>query len=209
MKVNNMHLFDQKILGIMMLLLLGALVLVKRAATGSVLDVPKGNVLARLANGFNLFFLLMVMPLTAVSLITGCMETVDPARIFIPEHWLSALLEIAGLVFFGMGFILMAWALICLGEYYQIGGKAPRIKDKMIKNGPYIIIRHPMCTAALTISLGLAGLIQSWVLVGMFGLYFIFINLLIALEEDELLRVYKDQYISYQFKVRKLIPYVY
>jgi protein-S-isoprenylcysteine O-methyltransferase Ste14 len=176
--VKDMYPFDQKILGIMMLLLLGALVLVKRAATGSVLDVPRGSVLVRLANGFNLFCLLIVIPFAAVSLITGFMETVDPFRIFISDHWFSALLEIAGLVFYTTGFILMAWALICLGENYQIGGTALLIKDKMIINGPYKIIRHPMYSAALSISLGLAGLIQSWVIFGVFGLYFIFINLL-------------------------------
>lgn len=209
MKVKSMYVFDQKILGILMLFMLGALVLVKRAATGSVLDAPKGNVLIRLVNGFNLFFLLIVIPLTAVSLITGWLPADDPARIFISEPWLSALLEIAGLVFFGIGFMLMAWALTCLGKNYQIGGRTPRTEDKLVENGPYGIIRHPTYAAALNISLGLAGLIQSWVLAGMFGLYFVLITLLIALEENELLRVYKDQYVSYQLKVKKLIPYVY
>ncbi len=66
-----------------------------------------------------------------------------------------------------------------------------------------------MYSAALSISLGLAGLIQSWVLICIFGLYFIFINLLIVREEDELLSAYKDQYISYKFEVKNLIPYVY
>ena len=59
-EVKEMHLFDQKILGIMMLFLLGALVVVKRGATGSVLEVPKGNLLVRLVNSYNLFFLLIV-----------------------------------------------------------------------------------------------------------------------------------------------------
>lgn len=204
-----MYLFDQKILGIMMLALLAILVLVKRAATGSVLDVPKGGVLILVANGFNLFFLLMVIPFAAGLLATGCLEKVDPARIFISEPWLSTLLEIAGLVFYGTGFILMARALTCLSKNYQIGGKAPRGEDGMTVSGPYAIIRHPMYAAALSISLGLACLIQSWVLVGMFGWYFILISRLIAGEEEELRRVYQDQYLSYQFKVKKLIPYVY
>ena len=209
MKVKSMYVFDQKILGILMLFMSGALVLVKRTATGSVLDAPKGDGLIRLVNGFNLFFLLVVIPLTAVSLITVWLPTGDPARMFIFEPWLSALLEIAGLVFFGIGFMLMGWALTCLGKNYQIGGRAPRTEDKMVESGPYGIIRHPTYAAALNISLGLAGLIQSWVLVGMFGLYFVLITLLIAREEDELLRAYKDQYASYQFRVKKLIPYVY
>ena len=52
-----MHLLDQRILGIAILFLLGMLVIVKRVATGSVLDKPKGNLLVQLVNIFNLFFL--------------------------------------------------------------------------------------------------------------------------------------------------------
>ena len=58
-----MHLLDQKILGIAILLLLGMLVIVKQVATGFILDKPKGNFMVQLVNVFNLFFLLVVNPL--------------------------------------------------------------------------------------------------------------------------------------------------
>ena len=204
-----MHLFDQKVLGIMMLFLLGILVVVKQIATGSVLDKPKGNFLVRLVNSFNLFFLLIVAPFTAVLLITRHLETIDPTHIIIADPWLLVFWEIAGLVFYVAGFFLMAWALIYLGDNYQIGGTPPRAKDKMIMHGPFKIIRHPMYTAALSISLGLAGLTQSWALFGVFSLYLIFILILIPLEEDGLRQVYDRQYIFYQQKTKKLIPFVY
>jgi protein-S-isoprenylcysteine O-methyltransferase Ste14 len=208
-EVKEMHLFDQKILGIMMLFLLGILMVFKRGATGSVLDKPKGNFLVRLVNSFNLFFLLIVAPFTAVLLMTRHLETIDPAQIIIADPWLLVLLEIVGLVFYVAGFFLMVWALICLGDNYQIGGTPPRVKDKMIMHGPFRIIRHPMYTAALSISLGLAGLTQSWALFGVFSLYLIFILVLIPLEEYGLRQVYDRQYIFYQQKTKKLIPFVY
>ena len=77
-----MHLFDQKILGIVILLLLGVLVVVKRIATGSILDKPKGSLLVQLVNGFNLFFLLLVNPLTAILLVTRRLEIINSTRIY-------------------------------------------------------------------------------------------------------------------------------
>ena len=78
-----MHLLDQRILGIAILCLLGMLVIVKRVATGSILDKPKGNLLVQLVNIFNLFFLLVVNPLAAILLITG---RPGDDRSFPPDH---------------------------------------------------------------------------------------------------------------------------
>ena len=204
-----MHLFDQKILGVMILLLLSGMVVVKKLATGSVLDRPKGNLLVQLVNGFNLFFLLIVNPLAAILLITNRLEMIDPARIIIDYLWLIQVWEMAGLVIYVMGYLLMAWALIRVSHNYQIGGSTPRPKDEMVMNGPYRLVRHPMYTAALSISFGLASLTKSWALLGVFGLYLMLILLLIPLEEDGLRQSYGKQYIPYQQKTRKLIPFAY
>jgi hypothetical protein len=83
-----MHLFDQKILGIGILFLLGLLVVVKRMATGSILDKPRGNFLMQLFNSFNLFFLLIMNPLAALLLITRRMEIIDPTRMTIDQPWI-------------------------------------------------------------------------------------------------------------------------
>lgn len=204
-----MHLFDQRILGLVILFLLGVLVVVKRMANGSVLDRPKGNFLVQLVNSFNLFFLLIVNPLAAILLITRHIEMIDPTRIPIHGSWLLTFLEPAGLVFYVMGYLLMAWALIKLGDNYQLGGSTPRPKDEMVMNGPYRLVRHPMYTAALIISLGLAFLTQSWAFLGVFGLYLILILLLIPLEEDGLQQAYAKQYIPFQQRTKKLIPFVF
>ena len=60
-----MIVFDQRILGMITLFRLGLMVTVKRVATGSILDKPKGSLLAQIVNIFNLFFLLIVNPLAA------------------------------------------------------------------------------------------------------------------------------------------------
>jgi protein-S-isoprenylcysteine O-methyltransferase Ste14 len=66
-----------------------------------------------------------------------------------------------------------------------------------------------MYTAALSISLGLACLIQSGALVCVFGIYVGLIFLLIPVEEDGLRKAYGEQYVAYQQQARKLIPFDY
>ena len=204
-----MHLLDQKILGIAILLLLGMLVIVKRVATGSILDKPKGNFMVQIVNVFNLFFLLVVNPLSAILLITDRLPKSDPTHLTINEQWITTVVEIVGLVLCVAGYLLMAWALITLGRNYQLGGSAPRPEDKMISDGPYSLIRHPMYTAALSISLGLAFLIQSGAFIGVFFIYLALITPLIVMEENILRKTYDEQYRVYQQKTRKLIPFIY
>jgi protein-S-isoprenylcysteine O-methyltransferase Ste14 len=204
-----MHLLNQGILGILILVLLGVLVVVKRVATGSVLDKPHGNILVQIVNIFNLFFLLLVNPVAAISLITGRLSSIDPTLVTIADPRTVTVLEAAGLGMYVIGFILMAWALITLGRNYQLGGSAPRPEDRMIIDGPYRLIKHPMYAAAWSISLGLACLIQSGALFCVFCIYLVLILLLIHMEEVRLRMAYGEQFVSYQRKAKKLIPFVY
>jgi len=204
-----MVLLDQRILGIVILFLLGMLVTAKRVATGSILDKPEGNLLVQLVNIFNLFFLLVVNPLAAILLITHRLALIAPTHLITDKLWIWMVLEFAGLVIYVIGYLLMARALITLRHNYQLGGSAPRTEDKMVMEGPYRLIRHPMYTAALSISLGLACLIQAWVFLGVFYIYLVLIFLLIPAEEKELQKAYGEQYGAYQQKTRELIPFVY
>jgi protein-S-isoprenylcysteine O-methyltransferase Ste14 len=201
-----MHLLDQGTLGIVILLLLGMLVIVKQMATGSILDKPKGNLWVWLVNLFNLFFLLIANPLAALFLITRRFEAFDPSHLGVGVSWLLTGLEIGGLALYGTGHLLMAWALISLRGNYQVGGSAPRAADQMVIVGPYRLIRHPLYTAALCISLGLACLIQSLACFSMFCIYLVLMSLLIPLEEKGLQQAYGEQYSAYQQKVKRLIP---
>ena len=72
-------------------------------------------------------------------------------------------------------------------------------------DGPYSLIRHPMYAAALSISVGLAFLIQSWAFLCVFCIYLVLILRLIPMEEGRLLKAYGEQYVAYQRKTRKLV----
>jgi len=197
------------ILGGLIALLLVMLVVVKRAATGSVLDKPTGGPLVQLVNAFNLFCLLVVNPLVAVLLVTDHMQSADPSHATVEPSWLLKVLEISGLVVYLAGFLLMMWALITLGKNYQLGGSPPRAEDRLVATGPYRLIRHPMYTAALGISFGLASLTQSWILAIVFLIYLALILLLIPREEEGLQQAFGDQYDVYRGSTKRLIPFAY
>ena len=204
-----MHLLDQRTLGIVILLLLGMVVIVKRMATGCILkDKPKGNLWIWLTHIFNLFFLLVANPLAAMLLITRRLEAVDATHLAIDVPWLLMAMEAVGIVLYVTGFLLMAWALIRLGSNYQVGGSAPRAADEIVTVGPYRLVRHPMYTAALCISLGLACLIQSLAYLGAFCVYLVLIVLLIPVEEEGLRRAYGERYAAYQQEVKKVLPFL-
>jgi protein-S-isoprenylcysteine O-methyltransferase Ste14 len=203
-----MHLLDQRTLGITILVLLAGLVVTKKMTTGSILgERPGSNLWTWIPHLFNLFFLLVANPLTAILLITGHLEFVDSSRLAIDIPWLLMGLEIGGMTLYGIGFLLMAWALVKLGGNYQAGGSAPLFGDQMVLEGPYKLVRHPMYSAALGISLGLACLIQSLALLFVFLIYLGLINVLIAAEEKGLRRAYGEPYIAYQQKVKRLVPF--
>jgi len=204
-----MYLINQRILGIGIVLLLGMLVVTKQVTTGSILDKPKGKFLVQLVNIFNLFFLLVVNPLVAILLIAQRLGTADPTRLDIGTPWLFITLAIIGIILYVMGYLLMAWALISLRSNYQLGGSTPRDTDKLIIAGPYRFLRHPMYAAALYISLGLACLTQSLACFAVFVIYLVLISLLIPVEEKGLQQAYGQQYIAYQQKTGKLIPFVF
>ncbi len=204
-----MHLLGPTLLGIGIVLLLGALVAVKQISTGSILDKPRGNFLIQLGNLFNLFFLLIVNPLAAVGLIWGGLPGLDPTHISLPHGPLLGVIEVVGLLLYLAGFVLMAWALLTLGRFYQLGGSAPRSSDHFVTSGPYALVRHPMYAAALSIALGLSLAIQSAAFFVVFLSYVALMVGLIPLEERELQKAYGNRYEAYREKTKMLIPSIY
>ncbi len=164
--------------------------------------------MVQLVNIFNLFFLLVVNPLAAILLITQLLETIDPIHLHLGHSWSLTVLELIGLVMYLTGFALMAWALLTLGHNYQLGGSAPRSGDRLIVEGPYKLVRHPMYTAALSISLGLACLIQSWGFFCVFCIYLVLILMLVPTEEEKLQQAYGEQYAAYQHRAGKILPFL-
>jgi protein-S-isoprenylcysteine O-methyltransferase Ste14 len=207
LKEPAMHLLNQRMAGIVILLLWAMLVVVKGRATGSLLkDRPQGGVWIWLTHIFNFLFLLVATPLAAILLIIRRPEAPDPAPLALGTSGLRTGIEVAGMLLYGTGCILLAWALVTLRGNYQVGGSVPRASDELVTCGPYRFVRHPMYAAALCISLGLACLLHSLAYFCMFCIYVLLILLVIPLEEEGLRRAYGGRYVVYRDTVKRLAP---
>ncbi len=202
-----MHLIGAAPLGLLILCLMGALVAVKRRATGSVLDErPDTRALVRLGNGFNLGFLLVVNPAAAVLLLAGRLGAWDPSRVEVPWAPLRAGIEALGIAAYTAGAALMMWALLTLRASYQLGGMTPRPRDALVSGGPYALVRHPMYAAALAMALGLGLALQSLVCLGAFAVYLVLLSRLMPLEEEGLRGAYGEAYETYARRTPRLLP---
>ena len=204
-----MQLIGESALGALILCLLGILVVVKRLATGSVLDErPDARQLVRAVNVFNLTFLLVINPAAAVLLLAGRLRAWDPTRVEIPWAWLRTGAEAVGIASYAAGCGLMMWALLTLRSRYQLGGMTPRPRDALVSDGPYALMRHPMYAAALAMALGLALALQSPICLGAFAIYVLMLNRLMPLEEAGLRSAYGEAYDAYARLVPRLIPFL-
>jgi protein-S-isoprenylcysteine O-methyltransferase Ste14 len=205
-----MYAMDPRILGIILLASTAAFVLVKRWTTGSFLKgKPEGSILVWFTHVFNLFFLLVANPAVSVLLLARRFEALDPTVVDLGPSPMRLGFEVIGLSLCLMGYSLMGWALVAMRGHFQVLGKSPRPSDRLLSSGPYRLIRHPMYSSVLCLSLGLAVLTRSLAVFAIFGVYVALILRLVPFEEEGLRRAYGEQFAGYQRRVKKLIPLFY
>ncbi len=201
---------DPRILGVTVLASSAAFMVVKRWTTGSfVKGRPEGGSAIWLAHVFNLFLLTAVNPSVAILLVARKLDAVDPTILDPGQTSLHLGFETAGLLLAVVGNCLMCWALVTMKGHFQVMGKPPRPSDRLLRSGAYGMVRHPMYTSVLCLSLGMALLTQSVALFILFGVHAALILSLVAVEERGLLRAHGEQFEAYQRRVKRLVPLIY
>ncbi len=84
----------------------------------------------------------------------------------------------------------------------------PRDGIELIQTGPYALVRHPMYSGGLVLSLGWALYVQGWLTLGYVCALFVFLDVKSRREERWLADRFPT-YPTYRQRVRKLIPFVY
>jgi protein-S-isoprenylcysteine O-methyltransferase Ste14 len=170
---------------------------------------PEGQGIVMAENYFNTAILILFIPLIAVSLITGWYQTLDLTHLAIAPPWLIYGLEAIGIVLIICGTAMVVLGFLALRNIYQPGGFAPRSQDRLVTWGIYSYVKNPLNAGVLSVTLGLALMVQSLFVMALFIIYLILVLRLLFIEETQLFEAFGEEYRSYRQKVRRLVLFIY
>ena len=131
---------------------------------------------------------------------------VHPFGIVVIRHTVIA--AYLGVAICAAGLFAAIWSRKTLGDDWSRDVEFKQ-GHKLVEQGPYKFVRHPIYTSHLLMGLGTA--ITSGLLVAFMGLLSFFIGFSIELKQEEnlLLKHFPDEYPAYKARVKALIPFVF
>jgi protein-S-isoprenylcysteine O-methyltransferase Ste14 len=113
-----------------------------------------------------------------------------------------------GLLLWIVGLALYAWSVRFLGRF-QSGFVRVIAGHRVIQEGPYRLIRHPLYASELVAWIGLGLALQSWAaLLAILATSAVFYANRIRVEERFLVAELGDDYIQYMKRTKRIIPFV-
>ena len=112
------------------------------------------------------------------------------------------------IIFYIAGWILGIWSILAMGIGNINAGPDPLPEGKLIRRGPYALIRHPMYAAILLVFTPL--LLDQFTVPRLLIMMVLIINLLLKIryEEQQMNMSYCKKYREYSAGTWQLIPYV-
>lgn len=113
---------------------------------------------------------------------------------------------VVGELLFIAGLALRFWAVLTLGRFFKV---TVSIQDqhRVIRSGPYRLLRHPSYTGLLVALLGLGLALGTWLgLLAIVVLPLIGVLVRIRVEESVLIDALGSEYLAYAAETRRLIP---
>jgi Putative protein-S-isoprenylcysteine methyltransferase len=85
-----------------------------------------------------------------------------------------------------------------------------REKHKLIRTGPYALVRHPMYTSFLLMAVGQAFLIANWAVAAAGLLGFAVLAILRIGKEERMMRdTFGDEYVAYIRQTKRIVPFIF
>ena len=115
--------------------------------------------------------------------------------------------RVVGATFMAVGGMLLVAGIVRLGSGLT---PLPYPKDgaTLVQTGPFALVRHPMYSGGVLLSLGWALGVGEWLTLGYALALFVLLDVKSRREEKWLVERF-PAYSDYQRRVRKLIPFVY
>jgi len=118
---------------------------------------------------------------------------------------LNLSLFLIGMVLIVFGAFFNEWARYILGKQWSGGARILK-KHKLIKTGPYSVVRHPIYFANIIMMFGSLLIVWSYLL---FFIFVVTVGILLyraRIEELVLIKKFGNKYIEYKKKVAMIIP---
>jgi protein-S-isoprenylcysteine O-methyltransferase Ste14 len=113
---------------------------------------------------------------------------------------------LVGELLFIVGLALRFWAILTLGRFFKITVSIQE-GHRVIRSGPYRLLRHPSYAGILLALLGLGLALETWLgLLAIIVLPLIGVLIRIRVEESVLIDALGQDYVSYAAETRRLIP---
>jgi protein-S-isoprenylcysteine O-methyltransferase Ste14 len=113
-------------------------------------------------------------------------------------RWMGFALGLAGLGFW-------IWTQVALGKQWSPQLQL-RTEHQLITTGPYSRIRHPLYTAMLGYSMGLALVTANWVFVGLLVVMIVWLPARVSREEQMMIERFEDEYKAYMRSTGRFFP---
>jgi protein-S-isoprenylcysteine O-methyltransferase Ste14 len=110
-------------------------------------------------------------------------------------------LRIAGLVLIALGFASAFGTMLWFGLRRAFGQEV----DRLVQSGPYRISRNPQLVGGSLLVIGTALLWPSWYALGWIALYGVVAHMMVITEEENLHRVFGEEYARYCKRVPRYI----
>lgn len=122
-----------------------------------------------------------------------------------PDHWISDMLGWIAVPILGAGFWLFWYSHKTIGRYWSMQVQLKKA-HRLVTDGPYRYVRHPLYTALFLGYLGTLLALQSWTLVAWFPV-FVASYVLFAREEQQIMeRGFGEAYRAYCRRTGMFLP---
>jgi len=146
-------------------------------------------------------FIAMIVGLTLAGILSGRSAFFFPWGRSYTVFWIGYAIMALSLAF-------RVWAIVTLGSSFRTTVETHK-NQKVVRQGPYAVLRHPSYTGLLFTCAGFGIAVQNW-LSFLLAVALPLVALLyrIRVEEEELVLALGAEYQEYQGKTKKLIPWL-